>query len=135
MALLAFLLADAVFIARLAGRSDVERMMGLAFLALSIPTTYLLWAASRDGRPGIYFAWLLLFLAFLVVEALLDYVLHVPFREVRWQVVLYVMLFFGSLGGMIGVAGLAGRRWAVAAIVGFLSTAVLAFVQRRATGL
>ncbi len=131
----AFLLADAVFVARLAGSHNAEQFAGILFLGLSVPVTYLLISAFRGDRPGIYFIWLGLFLLFLVVEAVLDYLLQIPFREVRWQVILYVMLFFGSLGGLIGVAGLAGRGWTVAAILGFLSTASLALAQHLVTGL
>jgi len=135
VAIAAFLLADAVFIARLMRSPGAERAFGLLLVALLLPATYLLVSASALSRPPIYAVWLGLFLLFLVVELLLDYVLGAPFREVRWQVILYVTLFFGAFGGLIGVAGLAGRTWALAAIAGFLSVAVLAFVQHRVTGL
>lgn len=79
--------------------------------------------------------WVGLFITYLLVELLLDYILQAPFREVRWQVILYVTLFFGALGGMIGVAGQAGRAWTIAAVIGFFSTAILAFPQHRVTGL
>ncbi len=134
-ALLAFVLCDALFVARMVSHPGIQRGFGLIFLALFFPTLYLLFAAFQHRRPAVYFVWVVLFLAFLVVEALLDFVLHVPFREVQWQVILYVVLFFGGMGGMIGVARRAGRRWGTAAIVGFLSTAVLAFVHYRETGL
>ena len=135
VALLAFGLADAVFLARMAGGLRAERLFGLFFLGLGVPTVYLLVTASRHARPPIYVAWLGLFLLFLLAEAALDYVFDVPFREVRWQVIAYVTLFFGALGGMIGVAGIAGRWWGTAAIIGFFSTALLAFLQHRTTGL
>jgi len=45
------------------------------------------------------------------------------------------MLFFGGTGGMLGVAGKAGRTWLYSAVVFFLAMAVLAFVQRAKTGL
>jgi hypothetical protein len=135
VALAAFVLADVVFLARLMRSPGVEQIFGVLILLLFVPLAYLGISAFHVPRPGIYFVWIGLFMLFLVVELLLDYVFKLPFRAVRWQVVLYVMLFFGSLGGMIGVARQAGRGWALAAIVGFLSTAVLAFVQRRVTGL
>jgi len=46
-----------------------------------------------------------------------------------------IMLFFGATGGMIGVASLAGKKWAVITTISFLIMAVLAFVQRQVTGM
>jgi hypothetical protein len=135
VAISAFLLADAVFISRMLKNPEAEWLFGLLLLMLLVPLTYLMISTLYLPRPPIYLGWIGLFMIYLVVELLLDYVFKVPFREVRWQAILYVMLFFGALGGMIGVASLAGRRWGIAAIVGFLSTTVLAFVQHRQTGL
>jgi hypothetical protein len=45
------------------------------------------------------------------------------------------MVYFAGLGGMIGVASLAGRGWTIGAVVLFFVTAVLAFVSRWTTGI
>ena len=70
----------------------------------------------------------------MAAKLLLDYVLKIEFRPVRWMVISYVMLFFAGTGGLIGIAGRAGRNWALAAIILFLTMTVLAFVQRAITG-
>ena len=74
-------------------------------------------------------------LAWLVMEALLDYVLKVDFRNTMWIVIPYVVMFFAGTGGMLGVAVYAGRRWTVSAIILFFIMAVLVFVQRAITGM
>jgi hypothetical protein len=74
-------------------------------------------------------------LAWLVAEALLDYLLRVDFRQVRWVVVGYVVLFFAGTGGMVGIATNAGRGWSLAAVALFLIMAILTFVQRAVTGM
>jgi hypothetical protein len=74
-------------------------------------------------------------LAWIVVEALLDYILKIDFRHVRWMVISYVVLFFAGAGGMLGVAANAGRGWSIVAIVLFIIMAILAFVQRAVTGM
>jgi hypothetical protein len=74
-------------------------------------------------------------LAWLIVEALLDYILKVDFRNVRWMVISYVVLFFAGTGGMLGVARYAGRGWSISTIILFLIMAVLTFVQRAGTGM
>ena len=74
-------------------------------------------------------------LAWLVLEALLDYILKVDFRNVRWMVISYVVLFFAGTGGLLGVASNAGRGWSASAIILFLIMAVLTFIQRAITGM
>jgi hypothetical protein len=74
-------------------------------------------------------------IAWLLTEAILDYGLRIDFRNVRWMVISYVMLFFAGTGGMLGVATNAGSIWSIASIILFLVMAVLTFVQRVVTGM
>jgi len=135
LAIAIYLLTIGVFVARLANRSGLEHWLGLVMIVLIIPLAYLLVSAFYLDRPRIYFLWIGLMILFLLVELLLDYILELPFRTVRWQVIAYLMIFFGSTGGMLGVASLAGRGWSVTAVVLFLVMAALAFVQRSITGM
>jgi hypothetical protein len=123
-----------LFVARLGDRPKVEYVLGLVLIAAIIPLVYLFIKALGSGRSPLYFVQLGLMMAYLVVELMLDYLLKVEFRETRWMVIAYVTLFFAATGGMIGVAGLAGKGWSIAAIVSFLIMAALAFVQRSITG-
>jgi hypothetical protein len=72
-------------------------------------------------------------LAWLIAEAFLDYILKIDFRNVRWMVIGYVVLFFAGTGGLLGVAVNAGRAWSILAVILFLTMAVLTFVQRAIT--
>jgi len=74
-------------------------------------------------------------IVFIIVEFLLDWYPKVDFRDNLTIIIPYVMLFFGATDGMIGVASLAGKRWAVITVASFLIMAVLAFVQRQVTGM
>ena len=76
-----------------------------------------------------------LMLASIVVLFLLDYASGVEWRETQWMVVSFVVLYFAGMGGMVGVASHAGNGWTISATVLFLVAAVMAFVQRGATGL
>jgi hypothetical protein len=87
------------------------------------------------GRPPLYYIQIGCILAWLVVELLLDYVLKYDFHQVRWMVISYVTLCFAGSGGLLGLAALAGRGWTILAVILFLMMAVLAFVQRWATGM
>jgi len=134
-ALAIYALTMAVFIARLADKPRLEQGLGVAVILLAVPLVYLLLAARTRPRAPLYFVQLSLMLLFLLAELLLDYVLRIDFRSVRWMTVGYVTLFFAGTGGMLGVASHAGRSWSYAAIVMFLSMAALAFFQRARTGM
>ena len=135
MAVTYYVLIILVFAARLLGRPRWEHGLGFIVLLLAFPAGLLLATAPSLGRPPLYYVQVALLLAYLVVEALLDYVFKVDFRSVRWMTISYVTLFFAASGGMIGVAMHAGRAWGLTAIVLFLVMAVLSFVQRAVTGM
>ena len=71
----------------------------------------------------------------MLVELLLDYILKIDFRHIRWMVISYVILFFAGAGGLVGIASNAGKPWMIVSVVLFLIMAVLTFVQRAVTGM
>jgi len=135
VAVVFYVSAILVFFFRLAGKPEAGRWIGVFELLLILPLGYLLLTAQQLDRPILYHIQVSLMLLWLLVELLLDYVLKIDFRSVRWMVIGYVVLFFAGSGGMIGVAAEAGRGWTIAAVVLFLVMGVLAFVQRAVTGM
>jgi hypothetical protein len=130
-----FASAILVFTFRLLGKPQYGHWIGYFEFLLAAPMIFLLVKAPQLGRPALYYIQIGCMLAWLIVEALLDYILKVDFRNVRWIVISYVVLFFAGTGGMLGVAANAGRSWSIAAIILFLIMAVLTFVQRAITGM
>jgi hypothetical protein len=130
-----FASAILVFVFRLVGKPQYGHWLGYFEFLLAIPLIFLLLKAPQLGRPALYYIQIGCMLAWLVLEALLDYILKVDFRNVRWIVISYVVLFFAGTGGMLGVASNAGRGWSVPAIILFWIMAVLTFVQRVITGM
>jgi|GEM_PF-363858 len=124
-----------IFIARLLGKPEIGHWIGITILLCIIPLSYLLYTATSLNRARIYYIWVGLMIVFIIVEFLVDWFPRIDFRNNLLLVIPYVMVFFGATGGMIGVASLAGKRWAVATITSFLIMAVLAFVQRQVTGM
>jgi len=124
-----------IFILRLLDKPKFEYGLGLVLMLSAFPLAYLLVTAPSLERPLIYYIQICLMLVFLIIELLLDYILKVDFRGVRWIVIIYVTIFFAGTGGMIGVASHAGRGWTLAAVLLFLVMAVLSFIQRAITGL
>jgi hypothetical protein len=130
-----FICISAMFISRLAGRHDVARWLGRASALALIPLAYLLITAFSTGRTVLYFIQVCLALAFLLAEFLIDHVYHIEFRNVRWATISYVTVFFAASGGMIGIASQAGHWYTAFTAINFLAMAVLAFIQRKRTGL
>jgi len=125
-----------IFVLRLLGKADPGAKLGLVQTLVAIPAVgCLLFTAPKLDRPTLYIIQVSLFLAFLILELLIDFILKIDFRQVRWMVITYVIFFFAATGGMIGVAGQAGTGWMIAAVILFLIMAVLAFVQRAVTGM
>jgi hypothetical protein len=124
-----------VFSFRLLGKPQVGVWIGYFEFLLAIPMIFLLLKAPQLERPALYYIQIRCMLAWLLVEALLDYILKIDFRNVRWMVISYVVLFFAGTGGMLGVASNAGRGWSIPAIVLFLIMAALTFIQRGVTGM
>jgi hypothetical protein len=130
-----FVSAILVFLFRLLGRPQYGHWIGYFEFFLAVPLVILIFTAPQLQRPVLYYIQIGCVLAWLVVEAILDYFLKLDFRNVRWMVIIYVMLFFACTGGMLGVATNAGRSWSIASIILFLVMAVLTFVQRAVTGM
>ena len=99
-----------VFGFRLLGKPQYGHWIGYFEFLLAIPLIFLLLKAPLLNRPALYYIQIGCLLAWLVLEALLDYILMIDFRNVRWMVISYVVLFFAGAGGMLGVASNAGQR-------------------------
>lgn len=124
-----------IFVVRLNNLPKVEYWLGVLFLLSAIPLIYMIFTANQFQRPAIYYIQIGIIIGFILTEFFLDYVFKVDFRNIRWITITYVMLFFASTGGMIGIASLAGKAWSITAIILFLLMAVLAFYQRSKTGM
>ena len=55
--------------------------VGWLYLLLAIPAIYALILVQQEQKSDRYTIFLAIFLAFLAIEALYDYILKIPFRE------------------------------------------------------
>jgi len=117
-----------VFVLRLLRMPRSGRLIGLGLFLAAFPLGYLLSTGPSLGRSALYYIQVGLMLAWLVAEFLLNRWPGMEFRQTRWVVIPYTMLFFAGAGGMIGVAALAGRSWTISAIVMFLIMGALCIV-------
>ena len=129
-----YLSAILIFVSRLAGRPRIGYWIGIFEISLSLPLAFLLFTAPGLARPPLYYIQVGLLLLWILTELLLDYILRIDFRRIRWAVIAYVTLFFAGAGGMLGIALPAGKGAGLISIVLFFIMASLAFIQRGVTG-
>lgn len=79
------------------------RKVGWAYLLLAIPAAYAIILVQQEQKSVRYTIFLGIFLAFLAIEALYDWILKIPFREnMDWKqllpyVALYISMNYGFL--------------------------------------
>jgi len=130
-----FISSIITFVSRMIFKLQPGHWVGTPILLMAFPLGYLLLRAPEFNRPFLYYVQIGVMLAWLIMLFLVDYVLKYDFRQTQWMVISFVVLAFAGMGGMIGVAALAGRGWTISAIILFLTAAVLGFVQRAVTGI
>jgi hypothetical protein len=77
--------------------------IGWAYLLLAIPAIYAIFLVQQEQKTSRYTVFLGIFLAFLAIEALYDWILKIPFREtMNWkQLVPYVPLYISMNYGFV----------------------------------
>ena len=128
-----FISSILTFGARIFFKVHPGHWVGIPLLLMAFPLLYLLLRAAEFNRPFLYYLQLGLMLAWIILLYLVDFAFKVDFRRTRWMVIAFVIFYFAGIGGMLGVAGLAGRVWMISAIVLFFIAAILAFVQHSVT--
>lgn len=129
-----FISSIITFLARMLLGTSTGNWIGIPILLMAFPLAHLLYRAPGFKRSPLYYIQIGVMLLWLVVLFLVDWVLKFDFRQTQWMVISFVMLYFAGIGGMIGIAALAGKKWKISAIVLFFIAGILAFVQRGVTG-
>lgn len=118
-----------LFLARIYKYPKVEYWLGVVFLLSIVPLTYMLIKAVESKKTMIYFVQLSLMIGFIVVEFLLDYLLKLDFRQNQNYVIPFLILFYASLGGMIGIASHSGKQWTVITVITFLLMTIISLIM------
>jgi hypothetical protein len=80
---------------------DLLQSIGWSYLLLAIPAIYAIFLVQKEKKTPRYTIFLVIFLAFLAIEGLYDWLLKIPFRETMdWRllvpyVALYVSMSYG----------------------------------------
>lgn len=92
----------AIFAIRKRSLELLERI-GWVYLLLAAPAIYAIVLVQQEEKTQRYTIFLAIFLAFLAIEALYDWILKIPFREtMRWtQLAPYVALYISMNYGFV----------------------------------
>jgi hypothetical protein len=87
-------------------RLDLIERHGWLYLLLAIPAAYAIVLVQQEGKAVQYTIFLGIFLAFLAIEALYDWILKIPFRQhMDWRLLVpYLALYFASNYGFVAMA-------------------------------
>ena len=98
------LLVSAVYISTKYDNMGLVRTLGLPIGSLILPFGYTLrkFMENRDERKVIISNAVII--VYLVVELLLDIILVIPFRDILWLHILYILVFYAAEFSMIGVS-------------------------------
>jgi hypothetical protein len=91
-----------IFLLRKTHLALLQRI-GWVYFLLAIPAIYAIFLVQQEQKTPRYTVFLGIFLAFLAIEALYDWILKIPFREkMDWkQLVPYVALYISSNYGFV----------------------------------
>jgi len=77
--------------------------IGWVYFLLAIPAIYAIFLVQKEKKTPRYTIFLVIFLAFLAIEALYDWILKIPFRETMdWRLLVpYVALYISMNYGFV----------------------------------
>ena len=99
--------------------------VGWAYLLLAIPAIYAMFLVQQEQKSLRYTVFLGIFLAFLAIEALYDWILKLPSREtMNWKLLVpYVALYMSMNYGFVVMV------WKYDSAIGGMITLVLFIIQ------
>ncbi len=114
------ILLTTIFLLRATNNLLVVGKYGWIYLLLIIPTLYALLLKKPKEDAKRYSIFLLIFLAFLIIETVYDHVLHISFRESWILLIPYLVLYFASNYGF------AAMTWKTSKWKGIVMTSLFA---------
>lgn len=93
-----------VFLAVKFGDASKLKVIGIAYLLLSAPAIFGIILAFQLGKPVQYVIFLFIFIAFLILDGIFDFILKINFRQDRKLLTPYLMLYWSMNYGFIVMA-------------------------------
>lgn len=116
------------------GVNKLDYYLGFILIISILPFSFMLYQGFINHNSPLYLLQLSLIVLFIILEFILDYYLKIDFRSNKPILITYVTLFFASTGGLIGIAGYAGKSFTITTVILFIIMTFLSFYQRFKTG-
>lgn len=98
------LLVSAIYLSTKYDQMELVRTLGFPVISLLLPFGYTLrkFIENNDERKVIISNAVII--VYILLELLLDFVLVIPFREILWLHIVYIIVFYAAEFSMIGVS-------------------------------
>lgn len=114
---LIFVISSAIFNISIGGlyiavklnQPSLVQLLGVVSISTCLPFSFTLLAYWRGGAGKKILVSHLFILFYLLIEILLDYIFRVPFREILYLHIPYIIFFYAAIFSMIGVSFKIGR--------------------------
>lgn len=90
-----------IFSFRRAGNMKAMKICGYIYFLLAIPAIYAIILGATSGKPFAYTVFLGIFIAYLVIECIYDFILKIDFRKKWYLLAPYLLLFIPMNYGFI----------------------------------
>ena len=113
------LLIIGIMLSRPFGLKRLERILGLGAVGCAVPAGLAVLLNAADGREWWAIVLPALFVAYLILELILDYVLRLDFRHTRllWP---YLLVYYVALNAMIGYTFLVNEAFGFVTLATYL---------------
>ena len=112
-------LISSVYVLSKLDQMSLVRVIGVPIITLIIPFTYTLNRFLKDSEEKRIIYSNAVIILYLLLELLLDYVLLIPFREILWMHVTYILVFYAAEFSIIGVSFKLSQRMGLIVLATF----------------
>jgi hypothetical protein len=98
------LLVSAVYISTKFDNMELVKTIGYPFVSLILPFGYTLYRFMKNNDETRVIISNIVIIVYLFFELLLDKILVIPFREILWLHILYILVFYAAEFSIIGVS-------------------------------
>lgn len=114
------LLVSAVYVYTKFDNMELVKIIGYPFVFLILPFGYTLYRFVKNNSERIVIISNALVIVYLLLELLLDKILVIPFRDILWLHILYIMVFYAAEFSILRISFNIDRRMGLVVLFTFV---------------
>ena len=114
------LIVSAVYLSTKLENMELVKTLGYPFVSLILPFGYTLYRFIKNNDERSVIIPNVVILAYLFLELLFDIFLVIPFREILWLHILYILVFYAAEFSLIGVSFNRNRKMGFVVLLTFM---------------